>query len=98
MSTSLKGTLSMSVTGVQTSTIDLGSAPFSFALSHSVGLTNGTGTNMADKLFTDTRTLSASGTEDLDLAGVLTDAFGSTLALAKVKAVFVVADSGNTND
>lgn len=63
-----------------------------------VSLANGTGDKQADRIFTDTRTLAASGTEDLDLAGVLVDAFGQTLTFVKVKAVLVAAALGNTNN
>jgi hypothetical protein len=61
-------------------------------------MTNGTGSGSANMIFSDTRTLSASGTEDLDLAGSLTGAFGNTLTFARIKAVIVSAASGNTNN
>jgi hypothetical protein len=49
-------------------------------------------------LFSDTRTLAASASEDLDLAGVLADALGATIAAAEVVAIYFAAASGNTND
>jgi hypothetical protein len=61
-------------------------------------LDSGTGANQADKIWTDTRTLTASSTENLDLAGVLTDAFGATVTFARVKALIISANSLNTND
>jgi len=61
-------------------------------------LTDGTGAGKADLLFFDTRTIAVSGTDDLDLNGVLLDAFGATLSMLKVKAVIVTAASGNTNN
>lgn len=60
-------------------------------------LATGTGNNQADKLFADQRTLTASSTEDLDLAGTLTDAYGDTITFVRVKAIIVKAASGNTN-
>jgi hypothetical protein len=52
----------------------------------------------ANLLYSETRTLAASTGEDLDLAGVLTDPLGATIAAAEVVAVFIAAASGNTND
>jgi len=49
-------------------------------------------------IFTDTRTLTASATENLDFAGTLTDAYGATVTMARLKALIVVAATGNTND
>ena len=49
-------------------------------------------------LFQDTRTLAASAGEDLDLAGVLADALGATIAAAEITAVYIEAHAANTND
>lgn len=87
-----------SVTGRHTGTADLGTPTLQFGLSSAVSLATGTGTGQADRVFTDTRTLVASGTEDLDLAGVLLDAFGAAITMAKVKAIFIKAAAGNTNN
>lgn len=59
---------------------------------------SGTGANQADIVWTSTRTLAASATEDLDLAGVLADAFGTTVAAAELVAILVTADAANTNN
>lgn len=61
-------------------------------------LTNGTGAGQADKMFTGTRALAGSATEDLDLAGVLADAFGSAITNARVKALYVRAAPANLNN
>lgn len=64
-----------------------------------INLATGTGANQADKLWHDIRTLTASATEDLDLAGVLLDpVLGTAMTFVKVKGIFVYADPGNTND
>lgn len=52
----------------------------------------------ADILYSATRTLAASASEDLDLAGVLATALGTTIAAAEVVAIVIEAASGNTND
>jgi hypothetical protein len=54
--------------------------------------------NQANVLFRDTRTLAASANENLDLAGVLADALGATIAAAEVVALYIAAAAGNTND
>ncbi|WP_441268681.1 hypothetical protein AB7G19_29985 [Bradyrhizobium sp. 215_C5_N1_1] len=54
-----------------------------------VQLASGTGYGKADIAFMDTRTLAASTSENLDLAGALLDAFGATINAAKVKAIMI---------
>lgn len=90
--------IQLSVTGRHTGALDLGTAVFPFALSSAVSLTNGTAAGQADRVFADTRTLAASATENLDLAGVLTDAYGATLTFVTIKAVIVKAAAANTNN
>lgn len=86
------------VTGKHTSALDLGTAELGFAASLAAQLASGTGSGQVDRVFTDQRTLSASANEDLDLAAALTDAFGATITFAKVKAILIIADAGNTNN
>jgi hypothetical protein len=90
--------VSLGVSGSQTSALDLGTVTFPFAASAGTGFSTGTGAGQVDMVFTDTRTLSASATENLDLAGSLTGALGTTLTFARIKAVFVSAAAANTND
>ena len=90
-------TVKAGVRGTQTSALDLGTVEFPFDLQAAISLANGTGANQADVLFTDTRTLAPSAAEDLDLAGVLSGALGTTTTFAKVKAVIITAAAGNTN-
>lgn len=52
----------------------------------------------ADLMFSDTRTLAASGTEDIDLAGVLSSAFGATITAAELVLLFIKASAANTNN
>jgi hypothetical protein len=90
--------VSLGVSGSQTSALDLGTVTFPFSASGGAAYTTGTGAGQVDVVFTDTRTLSASATEDLDLAGSLTGALGTTLTFARIKAVFVTAAAANTNN
>ncbi len=77
--------------------LDLVSGTVPLDYSKRIDLATGTGAAQADLVFSDTRTLSASGTEDIDLAGSLVDAYGATLTFARIKAVLVVAAAANTN-
>jgi hypothetical protein len=94
----LTAQFNLSLTGKQTSALDLGTGTFPFAISLAVALASGTGADQADRIFSDTRTLGASATEDLDLAASLTDAFGASITFVKVKAVVITAAAANTND
>ncbi len=67
-------------------------------ISDAYPLTDGIVAGKADKIYTANGTTAASGTTVLDLAGVLNDAFGNALTMAKVKALYVKAAVGNTND
>jgi hypothetical protein len=90
--------VSLGVSGSQTSALDLGTVTFPFSASGGAAYTSGTGAGQVDRVFTDIRTLGASGTEDLDLAGSLTDVFGATITFARIKAIFVTAAAANTNN
>lgn len=91
-------TVKAGIRGNHTSALDLGTAALPVDVLANIALADGTGADQADRIFTDTRTLTASATEDLDLAGVLTDAFGATITMARIKAILVKAASGNTNN
>lgn len=95
----LSGTmLAVSAFAEQTASIDLGTSRAPQSLSKSMQLLSGTGAGKADKVFSDRRTLAASGTEDLDLAGTLVDAFGAAITFARIKGLIVAAAAGNTNN
>lgn len=86
------------VRGSYSGSNDLGTPSLPLNLSGLVRLSPGTGSAQADLLFADERTLTASSTENLDLAGSLTDPLGATLTFAKIKAIVVIAAAGNTNN
>lgn len=79
---------------------DLGTPKFPIdGVSNLIQLSAGTAAvNQANILFADTRTLAASANEDLDLAGVLTNAFGATITAAEIVAIYVKAAASNTNN
>lgn len=73
------------------------SAPLSYKKSSD--LATGTAANQADRVFSDTRTIAASTTEDLDVsAGALTDPGGAVFTITKLKMLIVCASSANTNN
>ena len=52
-------------------------------------LSNGTSDNQADRQYSEEKSIAASGTYDLDLAGAVEDALGETLTLAEIVGIFV---------
>lgn len=90
--------IQMKVDLSQTSALDLGTASLPLDKVYKNVLTNGTGNNQANQVFTDQRTLTASSTEDIDLSGSLSDAFGNTITFTAVKAILISSLSTNTNN
>ena len=95
---SLNSKIVAQIVATHTSALDLGTASLPLTVTERISLASGTGANQADRIFSDTRTLTASATEDLDLAGSLTDAFGATITFARIKAIMVSAAAANTNN
>lgn len=59
----------------------------------------GVAANQANRIWSDTRTLTASSTEDLDLAGAaLLDPYGVAVVFARLKGIFVRASAANANN
>ncbi len=87
-----------SVVAALTGALDLTTPRSDVSLTQTVRLADGAGAGQANRIFTDQRTIAASGSEDLDLAGALTDALGASITMAKFKGILVRASSGNTNN
>lgn len=94
----LTSSASVALNGLQTNPLDLATPAMDLKIRDATSWLTGTGAGKADKIFSDRRTLAASATEDLDLAGALTDAFGATITLARVKGLYISAAAGNTNN
>jgi hypothetical protein len=91
--------IDLHISAKQTGTADLGTPQILIEFLKSIDFTPGTAAvGQSNILFSDERTLAASTGEDLDLAGVLADALGSTITAAELVALCVVAADGNTND
>lgn len=52
-------------------------------------MANGTGSGNSQKMYATTYTIAASTTQSVDLAGALTDFFGSTITFSKIKVIYV---------
>lgn len=88
----------ITVDALLTSALDLTTVSAPLERRAAVRLATGTGAGQADKIFSDTRSLTTGASEDLDLAGVLTDALGATITFARVKGLFVAAAAANTTN
>lgn len=92
--------LALTLAARLTGTAIAGDTPqFSAHIDRALSFSPGTGAvDQANLLYKATRTLAASATEDLDLAGVLADALGSVVVAAEVVVLVIEAAPGNTND
>lgn len=86
------------LTGSQSNAIDFTTGIAPLSRTYQLQYSTGTGAGAADRIWHDQRTIAASGTDSLDLAGVLLDVFGATVTFARIRALVVQAASGNTNN
>ena len=94
----LTSSLSIAANADLTSALDLATGSVPLRVRHAVSLATGTTAGKADKAFSDRRTLAASATEDLDLAGVLLDGFGAAITFARIKGLVIKAADANSNN
>lgn len=95
----LQTNLRVNLNATLTKVVALATSSCPVAVAEAHLMQTGTGANQADKMWQDNdRTLTASATEDLDLAGVLTDALGDALTFVKVKLVLLIANAANVNN
>ena len=59
-------------------------------------IASGTTTGLADKIWSDQRTVTTGATDSIDLAGTLTDSFGETVTFVKVKGILISSAAANT--
>lgn len=74
------------------------SLQLSLAAAAVIRMESGTAAGLADKLYAAELTIAASGSQNLDLNGVLLDAFGAVFSPAKVRAILIEADAANANN
>jgi hypothetical protein len=87
--------LSLKIDSLLLNALDLDTATDPLLVNLLLTLSNGTASGQASQQWHDTRTLGASATENLDLAGALTNAFGVTVTFTKVKLLYVRASAAN---
>lgn len=97
MTQTFNGSFKVSASGTLADSPDIGASTYALSYEQYFPIANGTGAGQANMTWSDTRTLNASSSESLDLAGVLTNAFGSTLTFTKIKGLIITANSANTN-
>lgn len=86
---SLTTTINLVLDILHTKSLDLSAPVDRLSKTYAFSLTDGTGSGKGDLLFHDKRTLADGASEDLDLAGALSDAFGDTLTFVKIKALII---------
>lgn len=86
----LKAELRVRLEATQTGDSDFGSVSFTPLMQLAQVLANGTGANQADVLWMDEREVGDGASDDLDLAGDLTDVFGNAVEIAEVVAIIVI--------
>lgn len=93
------GRIEVTIAAKLTGAADLGNPVAPVSVDKIIDIAPGTDAlGKADILWADTRTLAASATENLDLAGAIAGLLGSTITAAEVTAIYIEADAGNTND
>jgi hypothetical protein len=95
---SLSATIKVILKATQTRALDLASASSPLSQEIALAFADGAGANQANLIWHDQRTLAASASENLDLAGSLTDVYGQTATFARIKALLIKSASGNTNN
>lgn len=95
----LRARVAVHINATLTQTLDLVTADAPLVQQPFLDLTNGTGANQANVVWSDDRSLATGTTEDIDLVGGgLTDAFGATVAPARLRTVLIVSSASNTTN
>lgn len=90
--------VSAKITGDVSVAADLGDPKKTLNVNSILDLVTGTTAGKADLVFADTRTITASSSENLDLAGGLTDAFGAAITFVEIVAILVKPAAANVNN
>jgi hypothetical protein len=94
ISADFTGTVNLSLA----SSTSMGPVSFKFSEADIIHFDDGTGVGQAQETYASARTLAASTSENLDLAGVLFDPTGVALNFTTVKAIWIKTDASNIND
>jgi len=83
-------TLVAQLRATQLGSSDFGGPAFTPDMSAVLNFTNGTAASQANILWMDERTVATASNDDLDLNGVLTNAFGVTVSAVELVALFII--------
>lgn len=94
----LSSLITLSISANVANALAIGSSSANLSNAYSTSLTDGAGAGQANRVYWAQRTLTASATETLDLAGTLLDQFGTAITFARIKALVISAAAANTNN
>lgn len=97
MGQGLQLNVTLGVTGAYTGNASIGAVSDSLNLKETLAYVTGAGAGAADTLYTESLNIAASSNVTRDLTS-LTDPLGNAVDFARVKAIVVIAASGNTNN
>jgi hypothetical protein len=86
----LSATLVAQIRATQTGANDFGGPSFTPEIQSLISLADGTAAGQANILWADQRAVGTGANDDIDLNGVLTDAFGSTVSAVELVALLVI--------
>lgn len=86
----LSAKITAAITAAQTGANDFGGPNFAPEVKAILTLADGTTASRADRLWADERTVASATNDDIDLTGVLLDAFGATLSQAELVAILII--------
>ena len=88
--TNLSARVTIALSAVAQKAIDLSTPEAKVSLKQVFDIAFGVGADKADLIWWDRRPVAKDTTDDLDLAGSLTDGFGETLSFATIKVILVI--------
>lgn len=95
MAETFNGSVSILVDATLSGGLDIGTGTHKVNSNYKTSFANGTAANQANMMWTDTRTVALSTSDDLDLAGGLVSAFGTTVTFTSIKGIIIHAASAN---
>lgn len=98
MTTTFTGNVGFSLRASLNKALNLGSAPLSVPYNQQYVIANGVSAHQDNMFWADTRTLTASSSDSLDLFGGIINSFGDTINFTQINGIFIFANSLNTNN
>lgn len=94
----LTGMITAGIKAALEGNVDIGTVKHSVDRTFARSFSDGSGAGQATQMWTDTRTIAASSSENIDLAGVIINALGQVATFTSIKAIWIVAAQANTNN